>query len=192
MRATVLSCVIMALISMAIGLSIYGSNLFQQYITRASNTAESASLSVKHGQPETKGLVEQVMGIYRSLTPEQQLKMASSDPKEREEYRSYFASIETGYRSGSIYDILFHMLPSFQSDVAYVYLGMYDMENSRLVFIVDPDKNEAQRRMPGDWEYVSQEEARSFLEWDGEGILQHISRTAGSARPGIPFSMKMA
>ena len=181
MRTTILSCTVMAVIAMAIGLSIYGSTLTQNYVASAYNIADNASTSIRRGQPRTPGLVSQVMGIYNSLTPEQQLKMISDDPAERSEYRSFFASIDTALHTGSIYDILFHMLPGFKNNVDYVYLGMYDAENSRLVFIVDPDEDESDRRYPGDWEAVTEEEAQRFLAWEDkkgqDNLLYTFSRS---------------
>ena len=86
--ATVISCVVMAIIAMAIGMSIYGTDLEREYINRATSVAKNAGASVLHGQPRTRGLAEQVMGIYYSLTPEQQMKAVSDDPADRAEYRS--------------------------------------------------------------------------------------------------------
>ena len=172
--ATVVSCVIMAAIAMVIGMSIYGTDLEREYISRATSVAKNAGASVLHGQPRTRGLADQVMGIYNSLTPEQQLKAVSDDPAERAEYRSYYAAVNTELQTGDIYDVLIHMLPGFGVDVDYIYLGMYDRENHRLVYIVDADRNEATQMMPGDWEEVSAEEADKFLE-----KLSHLREWSG-------------
>ena len=175
--ATVVSCVIMAAIAMVIGMSIYGTDLEREYISRATSVAKNAGASVLHGQPRTRGLADQVMGIYNSLTPEQQLKAVSDDPAERAEYRSYYAAVNTELQTGDIYDVLIHMLPGFGVDVDYIYLGMYDRENHRLVYIVDADRNEATQMMPGDWEEVSAEEANKFLDWKARTAIYHVSRS---------------
>ena len=44
--ATVITCVIMAIIAMVIGMSIYGTDLEREYITRATNVAKNAGASV--------------------------------------------------------------------------------------------------------------------------------------------------
>ena len=67
MGDTVLSCVVMAIIAMAIGISIYGTNLEQEYIIRATGIAKNAGSSVLHGQPRTRELAEQVMGDRQSV-----------------------------------------------------------------------------------------------------------------------------
>jgi len=61
--------------------------------------------------------------------------------------------------------------------VDYVYLGMFDEENNRLIYIMDPDRNERPRKMPGDWDEVSAGEASRFLNWNRQGMLYNISRT---------------
>ncbi len=175
--ATVVSCVIMAAIAMVIGMSIYGTDLEREYISRATSVAKNAGASVLHGQPRTRGLADQVMGIYNSLTPEQQLKAVSDDPAERAEYRSYYAAVNTELQTGDIYDVLIHMLPGFGVDVDYIYLGMYDRENHRLVYIVDADRNTETQMMPGDWEEVSAEEANKFLDWKARTAIYNVSRS---------------
>jgi len=110
LRSTVMTCVVMAVIAMIIGMSIYGSGLEQQYIMRAYSIAEKAGYSVQHGQPRTQGLAAEVMRIYNSLTPEQRLKVVSDDPAEKAEYRSYYASVNTELQTGEIYDVLYHMM----------------------------------------------------------------------------------
>ena len=175
--ATVISCVVMAIIAMVIGMSIYGSDLQQEYIKRAVSVAKNAGASVLHGQPRTRGLADQVMGIYNSLTPEQQMKAVSDDPAERAEYRSYYAAVNTELQTGDIYDVLAHMLPGFRTGVDFIYLGMYDLENNRLIYIMDADQNPETQLMPGDWETVQAQEARSFLDWNGRDATYYISRT---------------
>ncbi len=175
--ATVVSCVVMAIIAMVIGMSIYGTDLEKEYINRATSVAKNAGASVLHGQPRARDLAEQVMGIYQSLTPEQQLKAVSDDPAERAEYRSYYADVNTELQTGDIYDVLAHMLPGFRTGVDFIYLGMYDLENNRLIYIMDADQNPETQLMPGDWETVQAQEARSFLDWNGRDATYYISRT---------------
>ena len=175
--ATVVSCVVMATIAMVIGMSIYGTDLEKEYINRATSVAKNAGASVLHGQPRARDLAEQVMGIYNGLTPEQQMKAVSDDPAERAEYRSYYADVNTELQTGDIYDVLAHMLPGFRTGVDYIYLGMYDLENNRLIYIMDADQNPETQLMPGDWETVQAQEARSFLDWNGRDATYYISRT---------------
>ena len=69
-RGTVLSCVLLGLLAMVIGLGLYGSTLVKRSISRAYETASKAVTSATHGaDPIT--LAKDVMGVYRSLTPEQ-------------------------------------------------------------------------------------------------------------------------
>ncbi len=175
--ATVVSCVVMAIIAMVIGMSIYGTDLEKEYINRATSVAKNAGASVLHGQPRARDLAEQVMGIYNGLTPEQQMKAVSDDPAERAEYRSYYADVNTELQTGDIYDVLAHMLPGFRTGVDFIYLGMYDLENNRLIYIMDADQHPETQLMPGDWETVQAQEARSFLDWNGRDATYYISRT---------------
>ena len=166
--STVISCTVLGLTALAIGLSVFASTMFQQDVRHAFDTASHASNSAVHGA-DSITLAREVMEIYQGLTPEQREKVGT------EEYRSYFSSIDTELGKGGTWDVLVHMLSSFIIDVDDVYLAMYDEETCAMVYIADPDEED--RLYPGEWESVNREGMERFLNWDGEGMLYDIDKT---------------
>ena len=167
-RYTVLGCVLFGLIAELIGVSLYGTALSREYIQHAFDTASSVSNSVQRGA-DSVGLAQAVMEVYNSLTPEQRAQTGTP------EYSAYYSHLDTS--KGSAHDILIHMLGGYinSTDVSDVYLAMFDLENSALVYMVDPqEENQFQL---GEWEPVEKREARKFLNWNGEGSLYDISNT---------------
>ncbi len=166
---TVISCIILGVTAILIGLGFYRHALDDQYIRHAFDIAVFAHQSATRGSADTVGLAEQVMAIYRGLTEEQRAGTGT------EAYRSLFASVKT--ERGSAYHILINMLDTFikSGEVDDVYVAMYDQETSALVYMVDPQ--ESDKFMPGEWETVGADEIQKFLEWDGTGRLYHNSDT---------------
>ena len=169
-RTTVISCLLLGIIALLIGLSVYVSTMIQQYVRHAYETASHARFSAVHGA-DSISLSKEVMGIYRSLTPEQR-QLMETDP---EAYRAFYSSIDTAVGEGGTWDVLINLLDTFVIDVDDVYLGMYDEENGNLVYFANADDEII--LYPGDWEKVSDHEANKFLHWDGEGMLYEINRT---------------
>ncbi len=169
-RTAVISSLLLGIIALVIGLSVYITTVVRQYVDHAFETANHAWLSAKHGS-DSLTLAKDVMDIYRSLTPEQREKM-HTDP---EEYRSYYSSIDTTVGGGGTWDVLINLLDTFVIDLDDVYLGMYDEETSALVYFANADDEIIM--YPGDWEKVSQKEINKFLNWDGTGSLYEISWT---------------
>lgn len=165
MRTTIVSCIMLAVVALAIGLFNYGSGLIEEYINRSCTIAEYSNVAVRKSA-DVFGLSKKVMDVYRSLTPEQ---------RESENYLDYYSDFDTSTTSGGDYGKLFHLLRSFTIDVDDVYLGMYDRDSNALVYIVDPDANEETRLKLGEWEYVEERETQLFLDWDGEERLYDIS-----------------
>ena len=167
-RGTVLSCILLGLLAMAIGLGLYGSTLVDRSISRAYETASKAVTSATHGSDPVT-LAKDVMGIYRSLTPEQRAQNGT------EEYRQYFAVLDSVSRKGGPHDILNNMLRNFVIDVDYVYIAMYDRDTCAMVYLADADTEEPM--YAGEWEPVSESGMMKFLNWDGTGMLYDIDNT---------------
>ena len=169
-RTTVISCLLLGVIALFIGLSVYGSSIIMHSVRHAFETASHAQQSVTY-ETDSAALAKEVMAIYRSLTPEERQKM-KTDP---EEYRSFYSSIDTSVGGGGTWDRLRNLLKTFVIDLDDVYMGMYDEETGALVYIVNADENVV--LYPGDWEIVPEREIRKSLSWDGTGMLYEVSRT---------------
>lgn len=166
-RTTMLTCLIISLVALVIGLVFYTIALIRQDIRHAFDIANQASMSAQHGM-DGEGLSKQVMEIYRGLSPEEQNQTGT------EAYRARFGHL---MQKGGTYDNVLHLLSGYLSsdDVFDVYLAMYDTEASRMVFIVDPD--EENRLYPGEWEPVTRESMEKYITWDGSGMLYDIENT---------------
>ncbi len=169
-RTTMVSCLLLGVIALVIGLIVYTTTMIRQNVRHAFETASHARMSATHGV-DSIPLAKEVMGIYRSLTP-QQRELMHADP---EAYRAFYSSIDTAKGEGGTWDVLINLLDTFVIDLDDVYLGMYDEETNALVYIANADDEIIM--YPGDWETVSEHEVRKFLSWDGEGMLYEISHT---------------
>ena len=167
-HGTVLSCVLLGLLAVAIGLGLYGSSLVGHSISHAYETAIKAAVSATHGSDPVT-LAKEVMKVYRGLTPEQRAQNGT------EEYRQYFAVLDNVSRKGGPHDVLNNMLRNFVIDVDYVYIAMYDRDTCAMVYMADADK--AEPMYAGEWEPVSEAGMMKFLEWDGTGMLYDIDST---------------
>ncbi len=165
-RSTVLGCMLLGAVALLIGLGFYSFTLGDQYIRHAFNVASHASMSISHGA-DSRGLADEVMRIYRSLSEEERQAVGT------EAYRAHFASVDVS--KGSEHDVMTNMLMTFldTGEIDDVYLAMYDRDTCALVYIVDPDQNIPME--PGDWESVPEKEVKAFLDWDGTGMLYDIS-----------------
>ena len=156
----------LCLISLITGLSIYAYDLFDQYITNASNIAHYASMSALNGSADPTGLAKSVMEIYRGMSGEERLETGT--PK----YRSNFVELQKTRDYGVLINTLGEILKF--SNVYDVYLAMYDQETQALVYIADPGT--VYPMYPGEWETVPAKEISKFLNWDGTGMLYDVSR----------------
>ena len=83
-----LSAVVLGLVSLFVGLGIYSDSLITDSIALTRSTATKAAAAAAHGT-DTAGLSADVMGVYKSLTPEQRSMTGT------EEYRQCFQSLNS-------------------------------------------------------------------------------------------------
>lgn len=166
-RVTVNGCILLGVVALIMGLGFYSVSRGRQYITLACNTANQAAINVQHGA-DVVPVAQRVMEIYRGLSEEDRQKLGT------DEYRDFFAEIQADPQYQHVINILGGYLEF--SDVYDVYLAMYDRETCTMVYIVDPEEED--RLYPGEWEAVTEKGMEKFLEWNGEGQLYDIDRTA--------------
>ena len=144
-RSTIKSCIIFGLICQLVALTFFAVSITKQYISVATSTANQAKLSTTNGA-DAVGFSKSIMSVYNSLSEDERQKMGT------EEYRSYFN--EADIHAKGNYDDLFNILNRIRqySDVFDVYIAMYDVENQRVIYMVDTDANIETRLYPGEWE----------------------------------------
>ena len=166
--ATMVGSVLVGLILFVIGLGLYANALVGQYITESFSIARSSAVVVE-SLADTDALAREVLDIYHS-SPEELRTDENSDA-----YRHQFDAVaaEEGY--SNVYKALGTLRK--QSDVNFLYLGVYDKDTGSLVYICDPDTDPATACFTGEWEIVEEDELAKFTGWDGKGKLHDIGRT---------------
>ena len=172
-RTTVISCLLLGIIALLVGLLVYANTMILQRVNRACDTAGHAWLSAKHGA-KSVDLTREVMGIYRSLTPEQRELMNT----DYEAYRTLYSSVDTEVGAGGTWDVLINLLDTFSADLDDVSVGMFDKETCTLVYTANAMSSE-KAMYPGDWVPVSEHEMNKFLNWDGNGKLYELKWIKG-------------
>ena len=165
---TLASSLLMGIVILFIGMTLYSIALVDQYITESFCLARSTSVVIDNF-PETERITDQIMDAYHSMTDEERIDFRS------EKYREKFSFIEQDEGWQQLRSILGTMRKS--SDVQYLYMGVYDTETHKLVYICDPDKNPQTLCPPGEWENPDKGELEKFLSWDGKGQLYDIGRS---------------
>ena len=178
-RGTVRGCIILGVVALIMGMGFNAVSCGRQYIDLACNTAGQAAINVTR-EADVLPMAQRVMEIYRSLSDEDRQKSGT------EEYRAFYEEI----CSDPEYEDALKILKGYldHSDVYDVYIAMYDTQTMAMVYIVDPDEED--RLWPGEWESVTEKGMMKFLDWDGEGQLYDIDRTAGYGwlcTAGIPL-----
>ena len=167
-HATLMGSLLLALVSLIIGLGLYSYALAGQYIGESFGLARSTSLIVNY-VANTARLHDEVMTVYRGLSEEQR-----ADP-DRKEYQAHFDSVA----EEAEYQYLLSVLRVFRdsSEVDDLYLAAYDRETSAMVYLADPEENRDLACPPGYWEPLEAKELEKFLNWDGTGKLYDIGLT---------------
>ena len=166
--ATVSGSILLGIISLIAGLSMYTYMLTMQYIGDAFDLTRSAAALFER-LVQYDQISNEVMSRYRAMKPLERNMTGT------EAYRSHFKDIEDSLAYNVIYDLLSQLHGS--SDVGDLYLGYYDPDTQALVYICDTDTNEETRFYPGEWEIVERKEVERFSNWDGYGMLYDMGST---------------
>jgi sigma-B regulation protein RsbU (phosphoserine phosphatase) len=164
-RAVLLGSVLLGIVCLIIGLSLYSVAVARQNISTAFNLSRNAA-AILYKAADTESLSREVMNRYHSLSEAER-----ADPSS-ESYRAHFADLTEREDYKMILSVLREFMES--SDVYDIYLAMYDSKTDVMVYIVDPDpKNPLE---PGTWESVKHKGIKKFLNWDGTGMLYDIGK----------------
>ena len=167
-RAVLLGSVLLGVVCLMIGLSLYSIAVARQNISTAFNLSRNAS-AILHKTADTETLSREVMTRYRSLSEEERADPSSetyqavfADLTEREDYKTILSVLSDFKASSEVYDI---------------YLAMYDSQNNEIVYIADPELSPENHCEPGMWERTEHEGIKKFLNWNGTGMLYDIGNT---------------
>ena len=167
-RAVLLGSVLLCVVCLMIGLSLYSIAVARLNISTAFNLSRNAS-AILHKTADTETLSREVMTRYRSLSEEERADPSSetyqavfADLTEREDYKTILSVLSDFKASSEVYDI---------------YLAMYDSQNNAIVYIADPELSPENHCEPGMWERTEHEGIKKFLNWNGTGMLYDIGNT---------------
>ena len=168
MNYSIVSCILLGLIALVVGLYFYSTEFSEQYIKHAFDIARYTATTSQNNTNAVE-LADAVMKVYRGLSEEQRQLVGTP------EYNAFFADI-VRFQGSSSANLMDMMDTYTQGDeVDDLYMAMYDEETSALVYMVDPQE-ENQFKL-GEWEHVEMREAKKFLSWNGKGELYDIGRT---------------
>ena len=168
-RATLMGAIVLGLSAMLIGLGWYTFSYCREAIIQSFSVAKNAQTIILR-LTDPVPLCDEVLTKYRTLTDGKELP--------EESFSEYSAEYEAVVKRDD-YTQLISVLNDFteNSQVNDVYLGMYDENTGKLVYIADPDDSEEYGCRPGDFEAADPKEINKFLNWDGESLIYHIEKT---------------
>lgn len=167
-RATLASSLVLGVVMLLVGMSLYMVALTGQYIREACALCNSAS-AVLVDSADFKRVSYAVRLRYRNLSDDIRV-----DP-ETEEYQKSFHEIDLWPEQRRLKNLLKKFRES--SSVNDIYIGMYDESRMALLYITDPDESAETGCATGFWEPAETRELHKFLNWDGSGRLYDISYT---------------
>ncbi len=180
-RATILGAIVLGAAALLIGLGLYVYALGGQYIGEAFNLSRTTAALMEQ-TVDVGPLAKEVAARYRALPAEKRAEVGESS------YREVFADIAA--REDYLYVRQFLSAFRKTSDVYDIYLAFYDRDTCAIVYIADPEEDEAFACLPGDWESVPRREVDKFLSWNGEGRLYDVGSTekyGWLATSGVPI-----
>ena len=165
-HATVFGAVVLGAAAFLIGIVLFTYALVGQYIGESFGLARSAAAVIDKAV-NVEDYSEAVIERYKSLSAEERANPDSAD------YLKKFEDIPKTEDVETVRLILKEFKDA--SDVYDIYLGMYDIDDDALIYIVDP--TEEDNAPAGYWDAVEHKGAVKFLNWNGEGKLYEIDKT---------------
>lgn len=121
-------------------------SLITDSIALTRSTATKAAAAAAHGT-DTAGLSADVMGVYKSLTPEQRSMTGT------EEYRQCFQSLNSVSGAGQAHETLTNILHNYATGEARITACVFDGESG--IFICLADSYLEEPLYPGEWRFIS-------------------------------------
>ena len=164
-HAVLMGSLILGIVALLMGLSLYAYTLGSQYINEAYELTKNAE-GVIENVGDVRDICNETLDIYHSLSDEER---AVQD----DEYFARFDSVTQSEVYPRVIDFLLEYYAS--SDVNDIFIAMYDEETQALVYVADPDDKRPLRT--GAWEAETAKEISQFLNSDGSAEVYNISYT---------------
>ena len=164
-HTTLRGAVVLGLVALLIGLGLYAYALAGQYVGEAYSLTRNVE-AVVDNVVDIRGYGRETMRAYREADRENR-------EKQNVRYLSDFAKVRFDENFNTLINVMREFTDS--SDVDYLYAAMYDEENSRLVYIADPDRDKRTQYKTGMWSNVDPKEVEKFLNAEKGQRVYHIS-----------------
>lgn len=145
-RVVVFGAVLMCVILLFVGINFYAYSLGEGCIDQTFVLSQNVALICKKAV-DMERIANDVMTVYNSLPEKERAKTFTRA------YRESFARLT----EDSDYRTLVNILKEFKknADVDNLYCGIYDEDNSVLIYIADPGDRSERTCEPGDWETIN-------------------------------------
>ena len=162
-RTVLLMALIIGIAAIAFGFFLYSSAVNREFRTKTYNLAKTAALELDLVKIRSKAT--DVIGIYDSLSDEEQLDCNSA------EYRSRFIGIEDMAHNKLRWDI--HSL-QLVNDAIAGYVAFLDLDKNRMVFIADGDQA-ASYCPPGYWDAMKPKDLEVLMNGNKVSLLDRMN-----------------
>ena len=173
--AKILIVLVLSVVSVSAAAIIYSNNAVRSAMRNhyAEHSAEVAdTLALYVDDDKVKSLKEKVDAIYKTIPEEE--KVENNEGWNTQEWKDYLAYFKDIVETDE-YKYLFKQVSDFHSknDAKYTYLAYADLENNRLVYLVD-DAPVEERCLPGSFDNFTENDM-SIADHFEEGFLPEIT-----------------
>ena len=154
-RTVLLLSLLISVAAVAFGYYVYSAAVRREFRTRTHNLSNAAALILE--TPEVVGKAERVVAFYNSMSPEERETLA--------DHNAPALSRLDEIRDAGFLNLQEKMqMMAKTNDAMAAYLAFLDLDNSRMVFIADSDRNEETFCPPGCWDQLKEEDCRVLIE----------------------------
>ncbi|MBP5311302.1 MAG: SpoIIE family protein phosphatase [Clostridia bacterium] len=185
-RATIMGAIIMGMVALIVGIVLYAIAIGDQQLSTSFNLSRSAKgfLEMKDYMDLEK-LTSEVLDIYNNMTAEEQAECETDIDK----YRKHFEHLTDSPDYIAALSALKYFKDS--SDVYDIYVAVYDYDNQRLIYIVDPEPDPEYACFPGDWEKSSPSGYAEMYNWKAGDkrpySIENVEKYGWLGSSGVPL-----
>lgn len=168
LRITFRSAMLLGIITMIIGFTLYATSIVDQYTKLSFTVASQAAIHIQDNY-DVGSMMEDLMDVYNGMSEEERAAVDS------QEYKARFAHIGATAEYMQMRETLSDLYGA--SGIDDVYIGWFDQEHNALIYLCEPASELFVSYDIGYWEPVTAREVSKFLDHAGEFLLHDTSLT---------------